>query len=62
MTQNYNDFSANVMTSLLHVLRTSTRSERTINIMGKTVASPTIVLADALKDFDEVVVDPINRY
>jgi hypothetical protein len=60
MSQNYSDFSAAVMTSLLHVLRTFARTQKTINIMGKTVASKTIVLADALKDFDEVVVDLTN--
>lgn len=56
MTQNYSDFAASVMTSLLHVLRVFGRTEKTINIMGKTVASRTIVMADALKDFDEVTV------
>ena len=60
MSQNYADFSAAVMTSLLHVLRVFARTQKTINIMGKTVASKTIVLADALKDFDEVVVDLTN--
>jgi hypothetical protein len=60
MSQNYQDFAAAVMTSLLHVLRVFGRTERTINIMGKTVASRTIVLADALTDFDQVTVEMSN--
>jgi len=60
MSANYAAFCASVMTSLLHVLRVFGRTERTINVMGKTVASRTIVLAEALKDFDEVVVDLTN--
>jgi hypothetical protein len=61
MSDNYAQFSAAVMTSLLRVLRTFAKTERTINIMGKTVASRAIVLTDALKDFNEVVVDETNR-
>src|SRR5262249_6672736 len=60
MTENYNDFAASVMTLLLHVLRVFGRTQRTIQIMGSTVASQTIVLADALTGFDEVVVDVGN--
>lgn len=60
MSDNYAQFSAAVMTSLLHVCRTFARTEKTINIMGHNVASKTIVLTDALKDFDEVIVDQVN--
>lgn len=60
MSANYSEFAANVMTSLLHVLRVFGRTEKTISIMGQTVASKTIVLAEALKDFDEVVVSMTN--
>jgi hypothetical protein len=60
MSDNYSQFSAAVMTSLLHVVRTFARTEKTIKLMGKNVASREIVLADALKDFDEVVVDLTN--
>lgn len=60
MSENYAEFSANVMTSLLHVLRVFGRTEKTIAIMGKNVASRTIVLAEALQDFDSVVVQMTN--
>lgn len=60
MSQNYQDFAAAVMTSLLHVLRVFGRTQKTIRIMGKSVASKTIVLAETLKDFDEVVVQMVN--
>lgn len=59
-SENYEQFAANTMTSLLHVLRVFGRTEKTIQIMGKTVASKTIVLADALKNFDEIVVQMTN--
>ncbi len=60
MSDNYSKFCAAVMTSLLRVLRTFGRTQKTIRLMGKNVASREIVLADALKDFDEVRVDRQN--
>jgi hypothetical protein len=48
------------MTSLFHVIRGFGRTTQTISIMSKTVAPKTIVLAESLKDFDEVVVSMIN--
>jgi hypothetical protein len=61
MSENYQQFAAAVMTSLLHVLRVFARTEKTINIMGKNVASRSIMVSDTLKDFDEVVVQMNNQ-
>jgi hypothetical protein len=60
MSANYATFCSNVMTSLLHVLRVFGRTEKTIRIMGKNVASREIVLASALEDFDQVIVEQGN--
>lgn len=60
MSQNYQDFCAAVCTSLLHVLRVFARTSKSVEIAGKNVASKTIILAEALKNFDEVVVDMTN--
>lgn len=60
MQQNYSNFSAAIMTAILNLLKVFGRTERTIEIIGKSVASRTIVMADVLKDFDEVVVDQTN--
>lgn len=60
MSDNYSQFSAAVMTALLHVLRTFARTQKTVRLMGRNVASREIVLAHALADFDEVVVDLTN--
>jgi hypothetical protein len=60
MSDAYATFSAAVMTALLHILRVFARTEKTIKLMGKNVASRQIVLATALEDFDSVVVDPGN--
>jgi hypothetical protein len=56
----YADFSAAVQTQLLHLLRVFGKTEQTIQLMGQTNSGRNIVMSDALKDFDEVVVDLSN--
>lgn len=60
MSQNYSDFCAAVATSLLHVIRVFARTQKTVEIAGKTVPSADIILADSLKDFDEFTVESVN--
>ena len=60
MTENFAEFSAACMTSLLHVLRVFARTPKTIAIAGKNTQAQQIILSDALGNFDKVIVAASN--